>query len=91
MDPFMMIIPLAVMVTGVVIIRGFFKTFRYFIDRRMARGDDGDLRSEIAELHARIDSLEIRGDRIEELEERLDFAERLLTKGKESDAMSRES
>ena len=86
----MMIIPLAGMTTAVIITWGFFKTVRHLIDRRMGKSSDADLRSEVAELHARVDGLEARGDRFEELEERLDFAERLLTRRRESGAVSEE-
>ncbi len=46
---------------------------------RRARMADGDTSAEIDELRAEIDELRSLQPRIGELEERLDFAERLLT------------
>ncbi len=47
-------------------------------DRSEAQG--GALRSEVAELRTRLEALEELGGRVQELEERLDFAERLLVR-----------
>ena len=93
MDPFLvseLIIPIAGMITGVVISIGFFKTVRHAIDRKTARSVDAGLTTEIAELHARIDALEHRSDRVDELEDRIDFAERLLARARESGVSVRE-
>ena len=88
MDPFLinnLIIPIAGMITGVVISVVFFKTVRHLIDRRGAGSIDADLKAEVAELHSRIDALEHRGDRVDELEDRVDFAERLLARANDAD------
>ncbi len=93
MDPWVvnqLIIPLAGMATGIIIGAGFFKTVRHFIDRRGSSAADSELRGEIADLHARIDALEHGRDRFDELEDRLDFAERLLAKGSQSGAAAEE-
>jgi hypothetical protein len=79
----MIIVPLAGMATGVIISIGFFKTVRHVIDRRGSRGGDAELQGEIADLHARIEALEREQGRVEELEDRLDFAERLLARSNE--------
>jgi uncharacterized protein involved in exopolysaccharide biosynthesis len=78
-----MIVPLAGMATGVIIAVGFFKTVRHLIDRKLSRGGDAELQGEIADLHARIEALERDQGRVEELEDRLDFAERLLARANE--------
>ncbi len=90
LDPFMFIIPLAGMATGIIISIGFFKTVRHVIDRKLSRGDDGQLREEIADLQARIEALESEHGRVDELEDRLEFAERLLIRGRESGAAAEE-
>ena len=84
MDPFIFIVPLAGMATGVIISIGFFKTVRHVIDRKFSRGGEAELQGEIADLHARIEALERDQGRVEELEDRLDFAERLLARASES-------
>jgi hypothetical protein len=56
------------------------------VGRALARKIDrqgGGSAEELDELHARLDQLEAGQGRIAELEERLDFAERLLTQGRE--------
>ncbi len=90
MDPALIIVPLAGMATGIVICIGFFKTVRHVIDRKLSRGDDGQLREEIADLQARLEALEGEHGRVDELEDRLDFAERLLIRGRESSAAAEE-
>lgn len=92
MDPWVvnqLIIPLAGMATGVIITVGFFRTVRHFIDRKASGSVDADLRAEVADLHARIDALEQGGERVDELEDRLDFAERLLARARSSDAVAK--
>ncbi len=86
LDPITFILPLAGMATGIIIIIGFFKTVRHVIDRKLSRGDEGQLPEEIADLQARIEALESEHGRVDELEDRLEFAERLLIRGRESGA-----
>lgn len=93
MDPFLinnLVIPIAGMITGVVISIGFFKTVRHLIDRKASGSVDATLPTEVAELHARIDALEHRSDRVDELEDRIDFAERLLARASQSDTAVKE-
>ena len=92
MDPFMyqFILPLAGMATGIIISIGFFKTVRHVIDRKLSRGYDGQLREEVADLQARIEALESEHGRVDELEDRLEFAERLLIRGREVGAGAEE-
>ncbi len=86
-----LIIPIAGMITAVVITAGFFRTVRHYIDRKGGQGAvDPNLAPEIADLHARIDTLERRGDRVDELEDRLDFAERFLARSSQSETAGRD-
>lgn len=75
------LIPIAGMVTGIILGSKLLGTVRHYIDRKSPRVD-GDLSREIAELRSRLDEIERSTDRVEELEDRLDFAERLLTRAR---------
>ncbi|MDH5805296.1 MAG: hypothetical protein OEZ54_08920, partial [Gemmatimonadota bacterium] len=73
-------IPIAGMVTGLVVTITLFRTVRYMFDKKMeARGLDGG--EDAGELRERIEYLEHQVHRLEDIEDRLDFAERLLSKG----------
>lgn len=85
-----MLIPFAGMATGAIISIAFFKTVRHFIDRKTVSGTDHELQAEISDLHTRIEALEREQGRVEELEDRVDFAERLLARGRESGAAAEE-
>ena len=65
--------------TAVVILRG---PIGRAVARRIDEGGAGGSAEEFDQLHARIDELEAGQSRMAELEERLDFAERLLTRGR---------
>ncbi len=56
--------------------------------RKIDGGEGGPMSAEIDALYARIEQLEAGQDRIAELEERVDFAERLLTRQREPDQLS---
>ncbi len=86
----MMLIPFAGMATGAIISIAFFKTVRHFIDRKTVSGTDHELQAEISDLHARIEALEREQGRVDDLEDRVDFAERLLARGNESGAAAGE-
>ena len=93
MDPLIindLIIPIAGMLTGVVLSVGFFRTVRHFIDRKTGGSLDVDLKAEVADLQSRIDALEHRSERVDEIEDRLDFTERLLARKTESDQLAGE-
>ena len=51
--------------------------------RKIDASHDGGSAGEIDALHARIEELEAGQQRLTDLEERLDFAERLLTRGRD--------
>lgn len=81
------IIPLVAM--AVVTILGFpiVRAIVRRIEHKTSRGNDQDvlaLRSEVAELRQRLESLEDAGQRVAELEERLDFAERMLAQQRQA-------
>ncbi len=78
-----LLIPIAGMGTGIILVVSGLKTVRHFIDRRHPRGD-GDANLQLEELRSRLEDLERAGGRVDELEERLEFTERLLTRARES-------
>ncbi|UCF41409.1 MAG: hypothetical protein JSW43_03505 [Gemmatimonadota bacterium] len=85
------LIPLAGMATGVVVIVTLGRTVRHWVDthygRRGLPGSD-ELRQEMARLEDRVGTLEGVAGRVEELEERLDFAERVLTQRSDRDRLA---
>ena len=78
MDPgaFMMLVPLAGMATGGVFIIVIYRLASRWMDRK--RLPEGDLADEVDRLRGEVDALRDVALRVDELEERLDFAERLL-------------
>ncbi|MEP6473555.1 MAG: hypothetical protein ABJC74_07520 [Gemmatimonadota bacterium] len=59
------------------------------VSRRIDAGGSGASHQELEHLHCRLDELESGQTRMAELEERLDFAERLMTRGREESAVDR--
>ena len=86
----MMLVTLAVIATGAIICIAFFNTVQHFIERKTVSRNDHELQAEISDLHARIEALEREQGRVEELEDRVDFAERLLARSSESGAAAEE-
>ena len=78
-----LLIPVAGMGTAIILGVNVLKTIRHYIDRRLPRGD-ADALPQLEELRARIEELERGHGRVDELEDRLDFAERLLTRGRDA-------
>ena len=78
-----LLIPIAGMGTGIILVVSGLRTIRHFIDRRLPRGD-ADASIQLEELRSRLEDLERAGGRVDELEERLEFTERLLTRARES-------
>jgi hypothetical protein len=77
------VIPVLGMGLGGFVMFGVYRTVNRFLDRRherlLASGQAGSS-SELEELKDRVGALEDTAFRVQELEERLDFAERLLTR-----------
>ena len=62
---------------------------RYFGLKHLPPATAGELADErLAELEARVGEMDLLQDRVHELEERLDFAERLLAQGREPERLS---
>ena len=55
------------------------------------RSVDANMMNEIGQLRARVNELEHGQARMAELEERVDFSERLLTQGREAEMLKREN
>jgi hypothetical protein len=86
MDPHIiegLIIPLAGMATGIILGLPVVRAAVRFIERKTAGGGDPRLRAEVDELRTRVDATEEIRDRLVDLEERIDFTERVLTQQKE--------
>ena len=73
---FIVLIPLAGMATGMVFMIGIYKLVSRWMDRK--RLPEGNLADEVDRLRGEVDVLGDVALRVDELEERLDFAERLL-------------
>lgn len=72
-------------VAGVIVMRG---PFGRALAERLARGSGGAASD--ARVHALLAAVDDLRDRVGELEERLDFTERVLTRGQEQGSASRE-
>ena len=84
MDPrfIVLLIPLAGIAALVVIALPLVRGVVRYLERKSAGGggiEADALRAEVDELRARLDQVESGAGRVTELEERLDFTERLLT------------
>lgn len=82
------VIPILGMGIGVFVLYNGFRIGKRAIDqhheRELAKAGGGST-AELAELLERVERLEELGYRLKELEERVDFAERVLTKGRGPD------
>jgi Tfp pilus assembly protein PilN len=88
---FDLIIPLAGMATACVLGLPVIRAVVRLIDRKSVgeMGGQGEaLRAEVEELRARLESQEEVGHRVAELEERLDFAERVLSQQRDRDRLA---
>ncbi len=72
------LIPLGGMAVGALFLVGVYKLTTRWMDHRQI-GSGKDVSDEVARLRSEVESLQDVGLRVGELEERLDFAERLLT------------
>lgn len=80
------LVPLAGMATAVILLFPLVRAGVNFIERKTRGGGDSDklgaLREDLEVLQDRLEMLERSEDRIADIEERLDFAERLLAQGR---------
>lgn len=72
---------------------GLYRTVNRYLERhqRKAVGMDADTMAQVEQLRARVEALETQDRRLEELEERLDFAERVLARRDASGALPNRS
>lgn len=78
------IIPLAGMATGLLMVIPLVRVLGRYLERKAAaEASPEELRAMRDELRHMLDKMDHQGDRITELEERLEFTERLLTKARE--------
>lgn len=82
------IVPIAGMATGLLLFLPIIRAAVRVTEKKLAGKVEGDeviaIRDEIGSIQDRLERLEYRDDRIAELEERLDFAERLLAQKREA-------
>ncbi|HEX9728729.1 MAG TPA: hypothetical protein VGA37_09505 [Gemmatimonadales bacterium] len=71
-----LLIPLAGMATGTIFMLGIYKLAVRWIDRKQLPG--GDVAEEVSRLRGELEAMSDVAMRVQELEERLDFAERML-------------
>lgn len=81
------VFPLIGMGMGVLFMFGVYRVAMRWIDRRherlMAERGSGGSAGEVQQLRARVEALEESVGRVQELEERMDFAERILAQQRE--------
>ena len=82
--PIVMLIFFAVLAAGVAIL---YPIVRAIARRLEGKQADPALRAEVEELRSRLYEMEAQQGRIAEIEERLDFAERLLAQGHERERL----
>ncbi len=86
MDPILidnLVIPIAGMITGIILGLPVIRAGVRYIERKSAGDADPKLRAELEELRSRLEGMEEVRDRLLELEERIDFAERVLARAKD--------
>ena len=81
------VLPILGMGIGVFVLYNGFRIAKHAIDQHHERelAKSGGNPAEVAELRGRVERLEDLGYRLQEIEERLDFAERVLTSGRGPD------
>lgn len=79
-----LLVPLAGMATGVLLLLPIVKAVVRITEKKLTGGSDSDqlavMREELSAIQDRLDRFEYSDDRIAELEERLDFTERMLAR-----------
>ena len=82
------LIPLAGMATGVILAYPIIRVAVRFVERKILggapSGEIAALREDVRVVQDRMESLESGDHRLTELEERVDFAERMLTQGRDA-------
>lgn len=84
--PLVLMIVVAALAASVIIL---WPIVRAFARRLEGKAGDPALRAEMEQLHARLGEVETLQTRVADLEERLDFAERLLAQNREPDRLQR--
>ncbi len=77
------LIPIAGMATGIILGLPLIRAFVQLLERKTQGGDVTKLEREVEELRARVETAEDIRERLLDLEERVDFTERVLTQAKE--------
>lgn len=76
------LIPLGGMATGALFLVGVYKLVSRWLDARQRRALPAGVEEELVELRVQVAELDALPHRVAELEERLDFAERLLAQAR---------
>lgn len=81
------LVPIAGMATGLILLLPVVRAIVRVTEKKLTGGGDPEemlaIRDEIRLLHDRLDRMEDSSERVAELEERVDFAERLLAQHRE--------
>ena len=89
MPDFWFLVPLGGMAVGALFMVGVYRLVVRWIDRRHGTPLPEGTREELEELRRQVAAVEELPERVSELEERLDFAERLLAQQREPDRLQR--
>jgi Tfp pilus assembly protein PilO len=85
--PMVLLIVIAALTAAVVILWPIMRAFGRRLEGK--GGSDPALRADIEQLHHRLGEVDVLQARVAELEERVDFAERLLAQNREPDRLQR--
>ena len=85
--PLVLMIVLAALTAATIILWPIMRAFARRLEGKSA--GDPALRAEVEQLHARIGEIDALQTRVAELEERVDFTERLLAQNREPDRLQR--
>ncbi len=82
------LIPLAGMATAIILCYPIIRVGVRFVERKMqsvgSSEEIAELREDLRVMQERLEAIESGDHRVAELEERVDFAERMLTRGREA-------
>jgi hypothetical protein len=85
--PIVLLIVIAALTATVIILWPIMRAFGRRLEGK--GGGDPALRADVEQLHTRLGEIDALQTRVVELEERVDFAERLLAQGREPDRLQR--